>query len=175
MDATTAITNYRKGINKGLMKIMSKMGIACISSYRCSELFEAVGINDEVMKLCFTNLTSRIQGSNFVDFEDLIKKRAKLAWNPRKQLQHGGLLKFVHGGEYHTYNPDVVTELQKAVQTGKQKHYDNYSGFVNNRLPTHLRDLWSLKFSDTPLSLTKSLMQVIYIAALTVQQCLLVH
>lgn len=153
IDATTAVTNYRKGINKGLMKIMSKMGIACISSYRCSGLFEAVGINDEIMKLCFTNLTSRIQGSNFIDFEKQLKERAKLAWNSRKQLQHGGLLKFVHGGEYHAYNPDVVSELQLAVQTGNKKHYDNYANLVNNRAPTHLRDLWTLKPSETPLDI----------------------
>ena len=57
--------NYRNAINKGLLKIMSKMGISTISSYRCSQLFEAIGIHDDVISLCFEGVDSRISGANF--------------------------------------------------------------------------------------------------------------
>ena len=61
--------NYRNGINKGLYKIMSKMGISTVASYRCSQLFEAVGLNDDVVELCFAGVDNRINGADFNDFE----------------------------------------------------------------------------------------------------------
>jgi glutamate synthase (NADPH/NADH) large chain len=74
------------------------MGISTINSYRGAQLFEIVGLHDEVVHLCFKDTVSRIQGARFADL--------------------GGLLKYIHGGEYHAYNPDVVYDLQKAVNSG---------------------------------------------------------
>jgi glutamate synthase (NADPH/NADH) large chain len=133
--------NYRKGINKGLMKIISKMGISTIASYRGSQLFEAIGINSEVIDLCFHGVPSRIQGARFVDFQQDQASLASEAWSVRKKIQQGGLHKFVHGGEYHAFNPDVVTTLQQAVQTGDYSRYQQYAALVNNRPATTLRDL----------------------------------
>ena len=107
-----ATLNYRKGINKGLYKIMSKMGISTVASYRSSKLFEAVGINNEVMKLCFKGVTSRIQGAGFDDFQQDLINLNRIAWLKRKSVDHGGLLKYVHGGEYHAYNPVSYTHLR---------------------------------------------------------------
>jgi glutamate synthase (NADPH/NADH) large chain len=140
-----AILNYRKGINKGLYKIMSKMGISTIASYRSSKLFEAVGINDSVMQTCFKGVPSRIQGAGFEDFEQDQVNLNRVAWLKRKKLSHGGLLKYVHGGEYHSYNPDVVTTLQKAVMGGDYEEYKKFSALVNERPIACFRDL--LKFS----------------------------
>lgn len=140
-----AISNYRKGIGKGLFKIMSKMGISTIASYRCSQLFEAIGINSEVMEQCFRGVTSRIQGSNFSDFEQDIINLDRIAWLPRKKMTHGGLLKFVHDEEYHSYNPDVVTTLQKAVQSGEYTDYQVFSNLVNTRPIATIRDLLAIK------------------------------
>ncbi|MDT0596002.1 glutamate synthase large subunit [Glaciecola petra] len=140
-----AIKNYRKGINKGLFKIMSKMGISTIASYRSSKLFEAVGINQEVMDTCFSGVHSRIQGASFVDFEQDLINADRIAWLARKPISHGGLLKYVHGGEYHAYNPDVVSSLQKAVVSGEYTDYKVFSNLVNNRNPSHLRDLMTIK------------------------------
>ena len=140
-----AVKNYRKGINKGLFKIMSKMGISTIASYRSSKLFEAVGINKDVIDLCFEGVPSRIQGANFEDFEQDLINVSRVAWLARKSMSHGGLLKYVHGGEYHAYNPDVVSSLQKAVVSGEYKDYQVFSGLVNNRNPSHLRDLMAIK------------------------------
>jgi glutamate synthase (NADPH/NADH) large chain len=147
-----AVINYRKGINKGLFKIMSKMGISTIASYRCSNLFEAVGLASEIMELCFPNITSRIEGANFDDIHQEQMHNAKVAWLKRKPINHGGLLKYVHGGEYHAYNPDVVQTLQVAVKSGNYSDYQKYANLVNNRPPAHFRDLMALK-SQTPISI----------------------
>ncbi len=144
VDPVQALINYRKGINKGLFKIMSKMGISTIASYRSSKLFEAVGINDSVMKLCFNGVTSRIAGADFDDFEQDQINLNRVAWLKRKKLSHGGLLKYVHGGEYHAYNPDIVKTLQTAVVSGKYEDYQVFSGLVNERPVTHIRDLFAL-------------------------------
>ncbi|EWH09301.1 glutamate synthase subunit alpha [Catenovulum agarivorans DS-2] len=144
-DARTAIANYRKGIGKGLFKIMSKMGISTIASYRCSQLFEAIGINDDVMESCFRGITSRIQGADFGDFQQDLINLERIAWLPRKKMTHGGLLKFVHGEEYHTYNPDVVNTLHTAVRSGEYSDYLEFAKIVNERPVSTIRDLFKVK------------------------------
>lgn len=133
--------NYRNGINKGLYKIMSKMGISTIASYRCSKLFEAVGLHREVSNLCFPGVVSRIGGAGFSDFQQDLQNLSKRAWLKRKPLDQGGLLKFVHDGEYHMYNPDVVNTLQAAVKSGEYEDYQKYAKLVNERPVSTLRDL----------------------------------
>ncbi len=139
------VANYRNGINKGLYKIMSKMGISTMASYRGSQLFEAVGLADEVVDLCFTNTTSRIQGSRFEDLENDQRILADAAWLSRKEMEQGGLLKYIHGGEYHAYNPDVVSTLRQAVETGDYNDYKVFAKLVNERPVTNFRDLLGLK------------------------------
>ncbi|QGG79331.1 glutamate synthase large subunit [Litorivicinus lipolyticus] len=146
-DRNRLAKNYRKSVNKGLMKIMSKMGISTIASYRGSQLFEAIGLSDEVVDLCFTGTPSRIQGATFSDLEDDAKVTAKLAGRHSKGIDQGGLLKYVHGGEYHAFNPDVIQTLQKAVQNGSYEYYQEYADLVNNRPVATLRDLFDLKTS----------------------------
>ncbi|WP_125779003.1 glutamate synthase large subunit [Pseudoalteromonas rubra] len=144
---------YRNAINKGLYKIMSKMGISTVASYRCSMLFEAVGLSDEIVELCFKGVSSRIQGAGFAEFEADGAQLHKLAYSKRKLLSHGGLLKFVHGGEYHAYNPDVVQSLQVAVRSGKYEDYQKYATLVNNRPVTNLRDLLKLNTQGPAIDL----------------------
>ena len=152
-DYRTAMQNYQNGINKGLYKIMSKMGISTIASYRCSQLFEAVGLHSDVVELCFRGVTTRIQGASFSDFQQDIYNLSRKAWTKRKPIEHGGLLKYVHGGEYHAYNPDVVGTLQTAVKTGETSDYLSFAKQVNARPAAMLRDLMSLKKADNPLTL----------------------
>ncbi len=142
-------SNYRKGINKGLYKIISKMGISTIASYRGAQLFEIVGLHREVVDLCFPNTTCRIDGIGFDELEDEQRRLNKIAWNPRKQIDQGGLLKYIHGGEYHAYNPDVVHTLQAAVNSGDYALWKKYAATVNNRPPTALRDLMRLKQQES--------------------------
>lgn len=144
-DYRRTMLNYRNGINKGLYKIMSKMGISTVASYRCSKLFEAVGLHSDVTRLCFQNVTSRIGGASFSDFQQDLVNLAKRAWLARKPLDQGGLLKYVHGGEYHAYNPDIVNSLQRAVESGDYADYQHYAQLVNQRPATTLRDLLALQ------------------------------
>ncbi|AGZ33147.1 glutamate synthase large subunit [Pseudomonas sp. SWI6] len=144
---------YRKGISKGLLKILSKMGISTIASYRGAQLFEAVGLSEEVVGLSFKGVSSRIKGARFVDLEGDQKLLAAEAWSARKPIQQGGLLKFVHGGEYHAYNPDVVNTLQAAVQQGDYAKFKEYTTLVDQRPVSMIRDLLKVKVADQPLPL----------------------
>ncbi|MEY4642729.1 MAG: hypothetical protein RLZZ227_2723 [Pseudomonadota bacterium] len=153
MGAMEAHKNYRKGINKGLMKITSKMGISTISSYRGAQLFEIVGLSDEVTALCFPDSMSRIGGANFMHLQHDGEQLAREAWLPRKKIMQGGLLKFIHGGEYHMINPDVVCAIQDAVRSGNFEDYRKFAQIVDNRPVSALRDLFALRDDVTPVSL----------------------
>ncbi|MGE8467651.1 MAG: glutamate synthase large subunit [Pseudomonas putida] len=144
---------YRKGISKGLLKILSKMGISTIASYRGAQLFEAIGLAEEVVGLSFKGVSSRIKGARFEDLESDQKLLAAEAWSARKPIQQGGLLKFVHGGEYHAYNPDVVNTLQAAVQQGDYAKFKEYTTLVDQRPVSMIRDLLKVKVADQPLAI----------------------
>ncbi len=151
VDRLEAWKAYRKGIGKGLLKIMSKMGISTIASYRGAQLFEAIGLSQQVVESCFKGVASRIEGARFEDFEQEQALLAEQAWIKRKPIQTGGLLKYVHGGEYHTFNPDVVQTLQAAVKTGDYVTYKKYAALVNDRPASTLRDLFGLKAGASKL------------------------
>jgi glutamate synthase (NADPH/NADH) large chain len=144
---------FRKGIDKGLYKIMSKMGISTIASYRGAQLFEIVGLGDEVVDLCFKGTTSRVAGASFEDLENDQKALHFEAWNSRKLTRQGGLLKYIHGGEYHAFNPDVVQTIQRAVESGDYADYKEFADLVNNRSPRVFRDLLKLRTGINPIPL----------------------
>ncbi len=148
----TARENYFKSLEKGLLKILSKMGISTIGSYRNSRLFEILGIHQTVMDLCFGQLESRIGGATFEDLHNDALKCHNRAWRGQVDMQRGGQFKYVHGGEYHCYNPDVVSLLQQAVNSGEQADYDQFSRAVNNRQVATLRDLMQLKLAKEPIN-----------------------
>jgi glutamate synthase (NADPH/NADH) large chain len=153
LEPLQAHENYRKGINKGLLKILSKMGISAIASYRGAQLFEAVGLSSEVVDLCFRGVCSRIEGARFSHFQQEQALLAREAWNARKPIQQGGLLKYVHGAEYHACNPDVVTTIHEAVTNGDKRAYARYAELVNQRGVATLRDLLGLKKTLQPIPL----------------------
>ena len=155
MTARDAIVSYREGINKGLLKILSKMGISTIASYRCAGLIEIIGLNDNIMQLCYSDLPSRIKGADFSDIEQDGINLARNAFLAHKKMSHGGLLKYVHDGEYHSYNPDVVNHLQRAVNTGNYSDYRKFADEVDQRPIATLRDLLKLKDDCTPIALDK--------------------
>lgn len=143
--------SYRRGVRKGLFKVMSKMGISSISSYRGAQLFEIVGMDDDVVERCFRGTTSRIKGSTFDDLHDDQALLAAAAWDARVPISQGGLFKYIHGGEYHCYNPDVIATLQAAVQTGSYEKFKEYARLVNERPVATLRDLMTIKHAATPI------------------------
>ncbi|WP_287124886.1 glutamate synthase large subunit [Chromohalobacter sp.] len=145
--------NYRKGLQKGLYKILSKMGISTLASYRGSQLFEAVGLSSEVMDMCFAGMASRIEGTGFAELQLQQELLAREAWIPRKGIRQGGLVKYVHDHEYHAYNPDVVMQLQSAVQSGDYAKWKQFAKTVNERSVATIRDLLALKPAPEPLPL----------------------
>jgi glutamate synthase (NADPH) large chain len=143
--------SFRRGIRKGLLKIMSKMGICTVASYRSAQLFEIVGLSDEVVALCFEGTESRIQGADFADLKADSEYLAKRAWDTPTPVEQGGLLKYMHNGEYHMYNPDVVATLQSAVMTGSYEQYRQFALLVNERPVSCIRDLLKLKPGPAPI------------------------
>ena len=154
-DLDVAFKNYRKAINKGLLKILSKMGISTIASYRGSQLFEIVGLSSEVVDLCFTDTPSRIQGAGFEDLQQDQQRLAREAWSDRKPVNPGGLLKYVHGQEYHAFNPDVVQALHRSVQNNDYAAWHDYAALVNQRPIATLRDLLKLRDDIVPLPMAE--------------------
>ena len=145
--------SYRRGLKKGLLKILSKMGISTIGSYRGAQLFEIVGLADEVVALCFPGIPSRIQGAGFVDLENDARQLATRAWCELDDIEPGGKLKYVHGGEYHMYNPDVIASLQRSVRSGEIADYQAYADHVDGRPASTLRDLLPLRRDVASISI----------------------
>jgi glutamate synthase (NADPH/NADH) large chain len=139
--------SYRRGVKKGLLKIISKMGISTIGSYRGAQLFEIIGLDREVVELCFTGAAARVGGASFAALQADVAHLAAHAWNANALPEIGGLLKYVPGGEYHLFNPDVVTRLQRAVATGEWADWQHYAEAVNERPTAALRDLLQLRTS----------------------------
>ncbi|GAB3387374.1 glutamate synthase large subunit [Lysobacter fragariae] len=143
--------SYRRGVKKGLLKIISKMGISTIGSYRGAQLFEIIGLDRDVVDLCFAGTPARIGGAGFDALDRDAQHLAEHAWNANALPEIGGLLKYVPGGEYHLFNPDVVTRLQRAVASGEWRDWQHYAEAVNDRPTAALRDLLQLRVAATPI------------------------
>jgi glutamate synthase (ferredoxin) len=146
--ADEAEQHFIHALEKGLLKIMSKMGIATVDSYCAAQIFEAIGLADEVIARCFTGVPSRLGGLGFHDLavdvlghhDTAFANRLPLVAN-RSSLPHPGFYKYKKDGEYHAYSPAVVHALQKAARGGDYASYRAYSQLVHSRPPTELRDL----------------------------------
>ncbi len=139
-------------LEKGLLKILSKMGISTIASYRGSRLFEILGFDQAIMDKCFPQKRSAISGVSFNDLHKQQMTLAGLAWNRLLALPRRGTFKYVHGGEYHSYNPDVVQQLQAALESNNYDDYLTFAKTVNERPVATIRDLLGLKCADAPIS-----------------------
>ncbi len=145
--------SYRRGVKKGLLKILSKMGISTIGSYRGARLFEIVGLDREVVDLCFAGTPSRIGGAGFEQLQAETAQRAHYAWDNNALPAIGGVLRYLPEGEDHQFNPEVVLALQRATRSGRAEDWQAYADAVNGREPAALRDLLALKPASTPVPL----------------------
>jgi glutamate synthase domain-containing protein 2/glutamate synthase domain-containing protein 1/glutamate synthase domain-containing protein 3 len=126
----------REAIEDGVLKIMSKMGIADVASYRGAQLFEAVGLAPDVVETCLTGTPSSVGGVGFAELErELLERRRST------DLENPGYVKFRKGGEPHATSPPVVDALQKAAHALRRGDYDRFAALVNERPPLELRDL----------------------------------
>ncbi len=157
LDYKMAVRNYIKALNKGVLKIISKMGISTVQSYRGAQIFETVGLSAELVEKYFTWTTSRIGGVGI----DVIAEEAGLRHyhgfpdRPvgRPGLESGGEYQWRRDGEYHLFNPETIAKLQYATRTGQYDIFKEYTEMVdrqNHHLCT-LRGLFEFRFPDRPI------------------------
>ncbi len=144
-----ALANYRNAIEKGILKIMSKMGISVISSYRGAQIFEALGISQEVLDRCFFGTISQIGGVTMEQIaQDALRRHQSAFAAPESAvLDEGGNYKVLPGGrgEFHAFNKGVVQALHGFLRKGQREEYLRYMQTVVNREPVSPRDLLRFK------------------------------
>ncbi|HWP46893.1 MAG TPA: glutamate synthase large subunit [Candidatus Limnocylindrales bacterium] len=147
MDEEQALKRYKTSLNKGLLKVMSKMGISTLNSYHGGQIFEAIGLSEELINRYFTGTPSQIGGIGLKELaEDAITRhREAFAKVEKLELDHGGEYKFKKGGEAHAFNPPMIKALHSAVQKGDFQEFLKYTELVNSREPLALRDLLRFK------------------------------
>ncbi|MBN9689725.1 MAG: glutamate synthase large subunit [Verrucomicrobia bacterium] len=152
-----AATNFRKSIESGLLKVMAKMGISTIASYRGAQIFEAIGLGQEVMDRCFFGTTSQIGGISLKEIAEDALRRHRAAYTAPEAavLDVGGNYRVAKGGrgEYHAYNPQVVMTLHRFLKSGQREEFLKYMETVEKREPVSPRDLFQFKPTGTPVPL----------------------
>lgn len=149
IDFNVVSDNYVRAIGKGLLKIMSKMGISTLQSYQAAQIFESVGMSSSVVDKCFKGTTSRIEGNTFKHFEEDIRDNHLRAYETKPKMKHGGIYSWRRGEEEHLMDPETIHLLQKATKLNDYSLYKKYSERISSpkeRL-VNLRHL--LEFQET--------------------------
>ncbi|MDB6064399.1 MAG: large subunit of NADH-dependent glutamate synthase [Pedosphaera sp.] len=152
-----ACKNFAKAAVKGVVKVISKMGISTIQSYRGAQIFEAIGLKQSVIDKFFTWTPTRIEGAGLDAIALEVQVRHQLAFPDRQTNGHtldaGGQYQWRADGELHLFSPQTVHKLQTACRTGNYKIFKEYTALVNDQLKKHatLRGLLDLKLASTPI------------------------
>ncbi|HDP35739.1 MAG TPA: glutamate synthase large subunit, partial [Candidatus Hydrogenedentes bacterium] len=150
--------NYRRAVEKGMLKTMSKIGISTQHSYRCAQIFEAVGLGDAIMEKCFAGTASRIGGVGISEIirETLMRHAAAYPLRPSHTpwIDPGGAYRWRRRGEFHQWNPETIADLQHATRLNSAETYRKFAEEVNNRNRTlaTLRGLLKFK-AGNPISI----------------------
>ena len=153
-DFQSCIVKFKKSIDAGLLKIMSKMGISVISSYRGGCNFEAVGLSRAIVSDYFPGMSSRISGIGIVGIEKKIKKlHAKFSEKNTYSLPIGGLYRYRKSGEDHQHQGNLIHLLQSAVSNKSYDQYKKYSKGIHELPPINLRDLLQIKVKRDPINI----------------------
>ena len=148
------VHRYIKAVNDGLLKIMSKMGISVISSYRGGLNFQSLGLSRGLVADYFPGLESKISGIGLSGIEDMIRKQHTATYEENIiTLPIGGIYKYRHGGETHAYQAKTIHLLQTAVGSDSYDMFKKYSKLMSEMPPIHLRDLLDFRFKNKPISL----------------------
>jgi glutamate synthase (NADPH) large chain len=159
IDYKKAINYYIKAVNKGVLKVMSKMGISTLQSYRGAQIFEAIGLNQDFVNTYFTNTASRISGIGIDEVAAEVAARHRHAYPERPvltpELDWGGQYQWRAEGEYHMYNPETIHKLQYSTRTNSYKVFKEYSALMDSTSQKFctLRGLLDFKFADQPVPL----------------------
>ncbi len=169
-DYYAAVEDYNKSVLDGIIKIASKMGISTIQSYQGSQIFECIGISDEVVSRYFTGTPSRVGGISLKHIQQDVETNHKIAFDPLgldtfAGLESGGALKMRSGKEQHLYNPSTIHLLQQSVQTGNYELFKEYETklFENDNL-YHLRNLLDFNYptdGGIPLEKVESAREIV--------------
>ncbi|MES2177381.1 MAG: glutamate synthase large subunit [Gemmatimonadota bacterium] len=150
MDAEVAQTRYRAALAKGLRKIIAKMGVSTLRSYRGAGLFEAIGIANHVIARHFTGTPSSVSGLGIAGIADETLARHRAAFTESDAaLEDGGWHRYRKGGDTHAYEPRVVKALHTAIRTGTKLDYRAFAELVHSRAPVALRDLMEFKTQES--------------------------
>ncbi|GAA3939336.1 glutamate synthase large subunit [Actinomadura viridis] len=158
LDPAAAVRNLVKAYGKGVLKVMSKMGVSTVASYTGAQIFEAIGLGAEVIDRCFTGTTSRLGGVGFDVLAREVAERHRRAYPPggnepaHRTLEVGGEYQWRREGELHLFNPDTVFKLQHATRTRKYEIFKEYTTSVDSqaeKLMT-LRGLFGLREGERP-------------------------
>ena len=155
-DHKTAIKKIIKAAIKGVVKTMAKMGISTVQSYHGAQIFEAIGLNSEVVEKYFTWTPSRIQGVGLDVIAKEALERHRHAFPDRPVngvLDAGGQYQWRDNGEFHLFNPQTIHKLQNACRTGNYKIFQEYAALINNQAKNlcTLRGLLDFKFAENPI------------------------
>jgi glutamate synthase (NADPH) large chain len=158
LSAEKAISNYNKAIAKGIVKVMNKIGISTLHSYRGAQIFEALGLSQKFIDRFFCDTATRIEGVGLYEIEKEITQRHNKAYlhesNLGMALEIGGDYRWRRDGEAHAVNPHTVAHLQQAVRQNKAESYDTFAKMVNeqNKKLMTLRGLFEFSsFDPIPL------------------------
>src|SRR5258706_7174230 len=156
IDHKTAVKKFIKGAVKGVVKTMAKMGISTGQSYRGAQIFEAIGLNTEVVNKYFTWTPSRIQGVGMDVLAEEVLKRHRHAFPDRQVngiLETGGEYQWRSDGEFHLFNPQSIHKLQNACRTASYKIFQEYAALINDQAKNlcTLRGLLDFKFAENPV------------------------
>jgi len=159
LDDKTAVKNYIKALNKGVLKVISKMGISTIQSYRAAQIFEAIGLHRKVVDRYFSWTASRIGGIGIdtIARETLLRHERAYPARPvaPPELAWGGEYQWRRDGEYHLFNPETVFRLQHATRSRRYEIFKEYTALVDeqNRNRATLRGLFGFKHAPSPIPL----------------------
>ncbi len=158
MNCAEAFKSVHHALNSGLLKIMSKMGIATIGSYRNSGLFDVMGLSREMVEECFGDSHVLIPGLSYEDIDARLERNhndafANTGFNSIFPLKIGGFYKFYNGQEHHDFNPDVIHAIHRVSKSGKREDFDRLSALVNGRGLKFIRDFFEFKSDRAPIDI----------------------
>ncbi len=157
-DLQIVLKRFRRAMGAGLMKIMSKMGISTLSSYRNSRLFDVIGLSQEIVQDCFSGTKGLLPGLGYEDIDARLTANHQRAFTSdfegqRNVLYKGGYYKYKKGEEFHDFSRPTISAIQKCAETGSKEDYAEVQRLVNHRDKKFIRDFYKLKSDREPISI----------------------
>jgi len=159
-DRKMNLKRFRRAMGAGLLKIMSKMGISTISSYRNSKLFDAIGLSSQIVEECFRGTHGLLSGLGYEDIDARLNSNHQRAYTDAfegkaKALYKGGYYKYKRGEEYHDFSRPTISAIQTAAASGKKEDYEKLKKMVDGRDKKFIRDFFELNSDRAPIDVSE--------------------